>query len=65
MMNIWVGLSGLRFKSIRKKICSINLEDVVNEFLDEHNGNIVDVQTAVSDGDIVVNILYREEHNAG
>ena len=56
-----LGLDGLKFKSIRKRIKSIELEADVNAFFAEHNGRIVDVQTAVTDDTIIVNILYREE----
>lgn len=55
------GLHGLKFKSIRKKQLSINLEETVNEFLSEHDGKIVDIQTTISDSTIAVNILYLED----
>lgn len=58
-MNSLYGITGLKIKTIWAKTAD-ELDDNVNAFLAEHNGNIVQIQTqAITEWDEVT-IVYTE-----
>ena len=57
-----IGMGGA--KGIRIKLFSgshTSTERIVNEFLEEHEGNIVDIQLGSNEKTFDVMVVYREE----
>lgn len=57
-MNKMYGLLGLQVKRFSRTLAMV---DKVNEFLKEHDGNIVDIQ--LDDGDIMIVYVDKEDLN--
>lgn len=55
-MNKMYGLLGLQVKRFSPSLAMVNK---VNEFLKEHDGNIVDIQ--LDDGDIMIVYVDKED----